>query len=365
MGACVTFRRLLLLSIATRARTRRVALVGAAVLVAACASTEIGSPNDYEPVELNRVYPYPSAEELAQQKTEVVLATHYTTELPKKIVGSSMTNVQQDLLRVLGEAGARVVDRSLDDLSSVRRELMAQKKRRRGADMDVNWVLISRISRFEHHAHYEPPSGLFKSEEELAAEPGTCTHTTEVEVDLKAMVLPTDDVARTTFTLKNTHEMEQDDFEESCPLDAARKQALMDETLEEALPCLSVPLKNQFAPRGYIEQHRVSSAGDTHIFKTSLGKRNGARPGLELSIFRVQYMTTRDGRQDRAEHRIGKALITDQVGPNYSWVAVNLGDLEQPILAGDLVRAVYEDSFAAGLGLGKCDDMLQVKREPR
>ena len=359
----MTFRRLLLL--ATRACSRRAALLGAAALVAACASTEIGDPNDYGAVELNRVYPYPSAEELAQQKTEVVLTTHYTTELPAKIVGASMTLVQQDLLRVLDEAGARVVDRSLDDLRSVRREISAQSKRRRGTGMDVNWVLISRMARYEHSAHYDPPSGMFKSKEELIAEPGTCTHTALVEVDIKAIVLPTDDVARATFTLKNSHEIEQDDFEESCPFDGAHKQALLDETLAEALPCLTVPLKNQFAPRGYIEEHRVSSAGDTHIFKTSLGKRNGARPGLELSVFRVQYMTTRDGRQDREEHRIGKALITDQIGNDYSWVAVNPNDLEQQILAGDLVRAVYEESLATDLGLGKCDDMLQVKREPR
>ena len=85
---------------------RALAALGLALAVGlvACAGTHIGDPNDYDAVALNRVFPYPSPEELARQKTEVVLATHYTTELPSSVVGQSMTAVQQRLLRVLDEA---------------------------------------------------------------------------------------------------------------------------------------------------------------------------------------------------------------------------------------------------------------------
>ena len=95
----------------------------------------------------------------------------------------------------------RVIDRSLDDLKSVRRELSRQSK---GKDRDDdNWVLISRLAKFKHSAKYEPPSSLFKSEEELASDPGTCTHKGKVEIDIKAFVLPGDDTARSTSTLIN------------------------------------------------------------------------------------------------------------------------------------------------------------------
>jgi hypothetical protein len=338
-------------------------LPAAAALLAACAGNQIGSPKDYDAVELNRVYPYPSPEELGRQKTEVVLASHYTTELPARIVGESMTAVQQYLLRTLAEAGARVIDRSLDDLKAVRRDMTRAYKARRSR-YEADRALISRISRYEHSAHYEPPSGLFKSDEELAAEPGTCTHVGEIAVDIKALAIPTDETAQATFTLHNRVEFEQPDHDEECPIEDARRVALLEEALSEALPCLGVPIKNQFAPRGYIEEHRKSHAGDVNIFKTSLGSRNGAREGLELSIFRVQYMTTAEGHQDREERRIGHAVISDQIGPDHSWVLIDVGNLEQKVLAGDMVRAVYQDSFTAGLGIGKCSDMLETSIRP-
>lgn len=343
---------------------RRLLLAGLAAGVAACAGTNIGSPNDYEKVPLNRVFPYPTPEELAQQKTEVTLATHFGAELPASDVGPSMTVVQQRLLRVLQEAGARVIDRSLDPLKDVRRDLTQKHKKSRANHLDVDWVLISRITQYDVTATYEPPSGLFKSQEELASDPGTCTHKGVVQVDIKAFVLPGDDV-RATFSLKNEGEFEQSSYDESCPVDAAREQVLMDGVLEEALGCIGTTVKNQFSPRGYLEEHRVSPAGNRHIYRTSLGKSNGARPGLELSIFRVQYMTTADGAQDREERRIGTAVVTDQIGEDHSWVAVDPGDVEQTLLAGDLVRAVYSDSFTEGLGFDGCNRILKVDRGPR
>jgi hypothetical protein len=338
-------------------------VVAVAAGFVACASTQIGDPNDYEPVELNRVFPYPSPDELAQQKTEVVLASHYTTELPSSVVGPSMTAVQQRLLHILDEAGARVIDRSLDDLKQVRRDLTRQYKAR-GSGAEADWALISRIARYEHEASYEEPTGLFKSEEELAAEPGTCTHKGIVEVDIKAIVIPKDRTARVTLTLGNSGEFSQEDFDESCPITEERREALLEEALEEALPCIDVNVKNQFAPRGYVEEHRVSKTGDAHIYKTSLGSRNGARPGIELTIFRVQYMTTAAGQQARAERRIGQAVITDQIGKDFSWVSVSADDKET-ILAGDLVRAIYPEKFTTGLGLGSCSNMLKVEIAPR
>jgi hypothetical protein len=339
-------------------------LFAAGALVTGCAGTQIGDPSDYKLVDLNRVYPYPTPEELARQKTEVVLATHYTTELPSGVVGQALTAVQQELLHVLDKAGARVIDRSLDNLSKVRRDL-TKKYKSRGAGVQADWTLISRMSRFEHQAHYEPASSLFKSEEELASEPGVCTHKGRVTVDIKALVIPKDDVARATFALNNTGEFTQQDFEESCPITDERKEQLLDEILKEALPCLSIPIKNQFSPRGYIEEHRVSTSGDTHIFKTSLGRENGATPGLELSIFRVQYMTTKDGSQGREERQIGHATVTDEIGEDHSWVMIDINSLEQSVLAGDMIRAVYSDTLAAGFGLGQCSDMLKIEIDHR
>ena len=78
----------------------------------------------------------------------------------------------------------------------------------------------------------------------------------------------------------------------------------------------------------------------------------------------IQVHTSRTQKKEPT-HRIGQATITDEIGEDFSWVAVNLNDLDRSVLAGDMVRAVYADALAAGLGFGKCDSMLSVEIEPR
>ena len=143
----------------------------------------------------------------------------------------------------------------------------------------------------------------------------------------------------------------------------ARKQLFLEEILDEALPCIDTTIKNRFAPKGYVEEHRVDEQGSTHIFRTSLGERNGAQAGLELRILRVQYMTTGDGRKARDEREIGRGVITSEIGEDHSWISVKTSAIQQPLLEGDLVRGVYKDSFTSGLGFGKCGSILSVEGE--
>ena len=263
-----------------------------------------------------------------------------------------MYTVQSRLEEFLNEAGAGVVDRSTQSLRTVRRELSAARRRRDGPGAE--WALVSHVGRYTIRSEYAPPTGLFKSKEELQDEPGECTYYGEIGVDIKAFKLPMREIANATFRIRDSREFSEKDHDKKCALENARRHAFLAEILEDALPCAKVSIQNRFAPRGYIREHRVSDAGDAHIFRTSLGRKNGARPGLELGVFRAQYMTTADGRQGREELRIGDAIVTDEIGDDYSWILVDMGKLAQPILAGDLVRAVYSESLAGDLGFGRC-----------
>jgi hypothetical protein len=320
------------------------------VLALACATTRIGDPDEYEPVSLNRVFPYPSDEELAEQSIEVELSACYTDELPESEVGEAAAAVQSDLERYLREAGATVIDPDNGGSSE-------------NGSVDADWGLVTRITRFEHFSEFAGPTSLFKSAEELTDKPGTCTHHGEVEFEIGAFKAPVKDVPRTTLRLKNSDDFSEKQFDDSCPISPARQHSLLEDALREAIPCLQIPIKNRLAPRGYVLEQRVSPAGDKHIYRTSLGERNGAESGLELSILRVQYMTTSDGRKTRDERKIGKAVITDEIGDDYSWISVKPRDPDQPVLAGDLVRGVYADSLVSGLGLGKCRRILTIEGE--
>jgi hypothetical protein len=345
--------------------TRSIALAFAlsAALAAGCAGPRIGDPSTYEPVTLNRVFPYPSKAELASQTIEVVLAAQYSEELPKETVTPAMKPLLASLDEYLRSAGAGVIDRSIHDLTSVRDELEAAEGGAgssgfKGAD----WAIVARVEKFRHWSEYSPATSLFKNEEELREEPGECKHHGEVEVRLHAFKIPTDDVARATFTLKNEDSFEEEQFDKSCPIDETRKLLFLEDVLKEVLPCLEAPIKNGYAPLGYIEEHRAKE--DRHIYRTSMGKLNGAVPELSLNIFRVQYMTTRDDEKLREEQLIGPGTMSDKIGEKHSWILVDPRDMKQPILEGDLFRAVYSDPQSSMLGGGICKRALTTQGTP-
>ncbi len=345
--------------------TRSVALAVAlsAALVAGCAGPRIGDPNTYEPVTLNRVFPYPSNEELSGQRIEVILAAQYIPELPKERVRTAMTPLLASLDQYLSAAGAGVIDRTIHDLAGVRDELEAAEGRGGAAGFTgADWAIVARVDKFRHWSEYSAATSLFKNEQELRDEPGDCKHHAEVEVRLRAFEIPTDDVARLTFTLENSGSFEKTDFDKSCPIDETRKLLLLEDVLKDVLPCLEAPIKKGYAPLGYIEEHRANS--ERRIYRTSMGSRNGAVPELALKIFRVQYMTTRDDRKFRAEHQIGEAVVSENVGETHSWILVDPRDLKQPILEGDLLRAVYRDPRSSIRGGGICKRALTVQGTP-
>jgi hypothetical protein len=342
--------------------TRSVVLAVAisVALAAGCVSLRIGDPNTYEPVLLNRVFPYPSDEELSGQRTEVILAAQYIEELPRERVRTAMTLLLASLDRYLSAAGAGVIDRSIHDLASVRDELEAAEGRGVTAGFTgADWAIVARVDKFRHWSEYDAPTSLFKNEEELRDEPGDCRHHADVEVRLRAFEIPTDDVARLTITLANSGSFEETDFDESCPIEKTRKLLLLEDVLKEVLPCLEAPIKDGYAPLGYIEEHRANAK--RHIYRTSMGSRNGAVPGLALKIFRVQYMTTRDYEKIRSEHQVGEAVMSEKIGENHSWIIVDPRNLKQPILEGDLLRAVYRDPWWSTLGAGICNRVLTVQ----
>jgi hypothetical protein len=334
-------------------------LILATAIATGCAGTQIGDPNGYQPVPLNRVFPYPTSEELAAQKIEVVLAAQYADDLPRAQVATAMKPLLGSVEKYLSDAGAGVIDRSIHDLANVRDELVAAEGGSGATFTGADWAIVARIDKLRHRAVYEPPSSLFKNAEELKEEPGTCKHTGEVEARLRAFKIPTDDVPRATLILSHSDGFEESEFDQNCPIPPDREELFLEGVLKEALPCLEAPLKNGFAPLGYVEEHRAKEA--KNIYRTSMGRLNGATPNLELQIFRAQYMTTRDNEKIRTEKQIGEAIVSEQIGDRFSWIVVNLKDLKEPILDGDLVRAVYDDPRSSALGGGICKKALRIQ----
>ena len=338
--------------------TRWIAIAAVAAVVAS-APSDHGQPKDKKRQPHNKVYPNPKPPELADQKAEIVMAARYSKELPEEVVGRAAATTQRFVGRFLRDAGANTIETNIRALGKAHKA--AESGGSLGELAGADAALLTQVTRYHHAAEYDPPSGHFKSEEELASEPGTCTHEGEIRVQIKAFDFPGGKLPFKTLSLEHRGEMEQQDFDEECPIEEERLKQLLEAILEEALPCIEVSLKNQFAPRGYIEEHRVSAAGGRHIFKSSLGKENGAKPSLEIVIFRAQHMTTEEGRKTQAERRIAEGTITNEIGPGHSWISVDVGAADDEILAGDVVRAVYATTFTENLGFGQCDDIVTIE----
>lgn len=116
--------------------------------------------------------------------------------------------------------------------------------------------------------------------------------------------------------------------------DAARKAVIKSQT----------DFKNLFAQTGYVLEHRVS--GTVHVFRSTLSIDSGARPGLTVSIFRIQSETNPlSGEVSEHEVKIADGEITDQVSENASYFYVKKMPVSDSIRLGDKVRIYYRPTW--------------------
>jgi hypothetical protein len=322
-------------------------LAGAWLGVAACASNQVVDLARYNEVPLNKVYPYPDEEELAERTHRVSIEAKFGGE-----VDPARAQATQDLIRlrvedILAVSGASLVG---EDGS----EFAPDRPARR---LD----LVVRIDREDYTVTWKDPTNWwFQSEEEMAQKPGTCTHRAEVEIAF-SVVDPARPAARPRerFTLRHASEAETETLDQQCPYTDEEIQGLFDTVVDEALTCAHVPLQNAFASRGHVLAHRRMEDGNVDLFKTSLGSGQGAAEGVEVAIFRVQYSTGADDTRVAEEHEIATGRITDHFQPDSSWVRVDVAQATRPLLQGDVVRPVYRESATADLNpFGGCSDIL-------
>jgi hypothetical protein len=343
--------------IESKRRRRETAVVGAASIasamfasllgLAACTSTRVEDIGQYADVPMNKVYPYPSDDELAER-------THSVSIEARTAEGVDPTRAQatQDLIRlrledILSIAGATLLN---DDGSEFVSDLPARR-------LD----LVVRIDHEEYSVTWtDPTNWLFQSEEEMAQKPGTCTHRAAVEI-VFSVVDPARPTARPKdrFTLRHTGETEVETLNQQCPYPDEAIQGLFDTVVDDALACVRVPLQNAFAPRGHILGQRSRPDDDIHLFETSLGSDQGAAEGVEVEVYRVQYSTGADDTRVAEEHRIATGRTTNRIQADTSWIRVDVADAHQPLLQGDVVQPVYRDANTAGLNpFGGCSDIF-------
>jgi len=328
-----------------------------------CASSRIADLDAYEKIPMNRVVPYPTEKELRKRAFEIVVVDRPSAGFDDETLEIPRAQVRRGLERIAAGAGAGIIERSLHDVSAIRTEAILSELDSRAADAvtGADYALATRFSTYRYASTWEKPFRfLWESAEDLAAKPGACDHTAEVEFDIQMIQIGTNDRIEKTFALEHSAEQTTKDIDSDCPITPAKLSVLYEKALDEALGCLELPLGRLLSPRGHISAHRKAPEAERHIFRVSLGSAQGIQQGDTVEIRREQRTMSPSGEELRTERVLSLGRVTDQITPQASWIAVDLSKVTGEILEGDVVRPVESESLLASLSGPNCESILEV-----
>jgi hypothetical protein len=328
-----------------------------------CASSRVSDLDAYEKIPMNRIVPYPSEKELRKRAFEIVVVDRPSAGFDDQTLEIPRAQVRRGLEKIAAGAGAGVIDRSLQDVSAIRTEAIPGEIDGPAADAvtGADYALATRFSTYRYASTWKKPfQFLWESAEDVAAKTGTCNHTVEVEFEVQVIQIGANDRVEKTFALGHSAEQTTKDLDSACTIPPATLNMLYETAIDEALGCLDLPLGRLLSPRGHISAHRKAPAAERHIFRVSLGSKQGIQQGDTVEIRREQRTMSPSGEGLRTERVISLGRVTDQITPQASWVAIDLSKVPGEILEGDVVRPVEKESLLASLSGPNCESILEV-----
>lgn len=340
--------------------------VGAvAVAIGGCATGRVANLDAYDEIEMNRVVPYPSTEELRKRAWQIVIVDRPAVGIDDSLLEQPRLQVRRALEGIAAEAGASVIDRSLGQLGALRTEgvLGEIEGRESEAVTGADYALATRFSTWRYRSTWKAPFKLpWQSIEDVAGKPGTCTHVASIELDVQLVEVGSNDRVARTWALEHGAEQKSKDLDPACTIAPVTLGVLFEKALDEAMSCLALPLARKLAPRGHVSAHRKAPSAERHIYRVSLGSAQGLAPGDPVEIRREQRSISPSGAETREERVIARGEVTDQVRPDASWIAVDPADATEAILDGDVVRPVFEEAgLISSLSGPDCDEILTVR----
>ena len=343
-----------------------VGILGVAAMASGfgCASGRVSNLDAYEEVPMNRVIPYPSAAELDKRAYEVVIVDRPAIGIEESLLDKPRGQVRRALEGLAAEAGAGVIDRSLQEIGGIRTEgVLGELEGREVEDVSgADFALATRFSKYRYTSEWARPfKFLWQSVEDVADKPGTCTHRAEVEVDVQLIEIGANDRVAKTYALDHSATQKNKDLDPSCTIAPVTLGVLFEKALDEALSCLDLPLGSRLAPRGHLTKHRKAPSADRHIYRISLGSVQGMQRGDRVEIRREQRSTSPSGEETRTERVIGEGEVSDQVMAQSSWIAVDPSKATEELLDGDVVRPVMSEGLLSSLSGPDCGEILDER----
>jgi hypothetical protein len=121
-------------------------------------------------------------------------------------------------------------------------------------------------------------------------------------------------------------------------------EKILIDALDKVIVKAHTHLKNQFAPSGYVLEHRTYD--DNHIFKVSLGKAAGATPGQKVIFIKsVPDKNPLTGVVSIEQVKVAEGEITEQITDSYSFIIIKDKEGMDKIRLGDQIKVLYKNSI--------------------
>ena len=329
-----------------------------------CVSSRVSDLDAYDKIPMSKVIPYPPKEELRKRAFEIVVVDRPAAGIADQVLESARAQVRRGLEGIAADAGATVIDRSLQDLSAIRTEGVLSELDGHAADAitGADFALATRFSTHRYSSTWAKPfKFLWQSEDDVADKQGTCNHMVEVELDVQVIEIGTNDRVEKTYALKHGAEQNNKDLDPACTIAPVTLSVLFETALDDALTCLATPLNKLLAPRGHVSGHRKAPEADRHIYRISLGSAQGIAAGDAVEVRREQRATSPSGEVSRSERVLTLGRVTDQVTAQEAWIVVDPAKATGEILDGDVVRPIETESLLASLSGPNCGSILEER----
>lgn len=125
----------------------------------------------------------------------------------------------------------------------------------------------------------------------------------------------------------------------------ATATTLLKTAINHAINDQSHELKNFFAPKGYIVEHRANATQS--MFKVLMGREQGAKPGSNIVIYSLRRKSNdalSGGKVPIEEIQVAQGTISDRVSDTVSWVVVDDKDSSGKVRLGDYVKVKYDEN---------------------
>lgn len=318
---------------------KKVVPVVLALAITGCATTNIQNPGLFEPVQLEPSEVMPSKEELAGKPARVVVFNADDGDINLAKTARLGATISGEIEKYLSKADVELVDRSL--AAKLQEELMLAEMHGRTdytgpAVADI--AIVSAITQASVSSSFTEAKRWQDKKGKWHSTSAKCSYSSDVAGTIRVYKMPSMQPIALVDLEGKTSTSEETRYSQ-CPVNQAGAEGLARTAATNGVAAARAKLKNNFAPRGYITEHRFIK--NKHIIKINIGSKRGLKTGDRVQVMTVSRSFDPLSNKESIETTpLGTGRVTNQIGNNFAWIIVDKKIADQ-IRLGQPVQATF------------------------